>query len=138
MYLFVWVLSIVGRPIVYNDSNSSSHEISHNVTLWAEPANYSYCLDIWFYSNHQDALIGHNYLDFAHFPVYPEDSNMTDDGLFYLPGTLDRFWVRIELCQEPVVEECVYSLHILTIGEKLRIHLGGHDFTILVTRTQAE
>jgi len=137
MYLIVCVL-IVGQPIIYSDSNSQSHEISHNVTLWAEPENYSYCVDIWFYSNHQDALVGYEYLDFAHFPVRPESPNMMDDDLFDLPRALDRFWVRIELCQPLVDDECVYSLRILEIGEPLSFYLGNHNLTILVIRAPTE
>ncbi len=139
MILLIYVLYSVVRPLGFPPP-SDNLEPTHDITLWAEPANYTYHVGLEFYGSQQDAMTGHNRLAHAASMVRPDMPNMTESHVYTLPQTPNLFWVRVGYVPEidGSLGEWTYSLHVLRIGELLRVHLGGHDFAILVTRAQSD
>lgn len=137
MILLIYVMYIVVFPIVSSPS-SDYWEPTHDIILWAEPANYTFHVELEFYGSQQDAIDEYNKLGEASPMVRPDMSNMTESCIYNLPLTPNLFWVRVGYAPQlnHDLGEWTYSLHVLRIGELLRVHLEGHDFTILVTRAQ--
>lgn len=138
MILLIYVLHIVVTPL---GSPPLDHleEPTHNITIWTEPMNCSCTLELEFYGSAQDAIGETNRL--AHSaPWIGINTTIDEDCVYTLPQAPSRFWVRIGYA--PLINcetgEWVYGLYVLEIGEQLRIHLGGHEFTILVTRAPTE
>ena len=139
MILLIYILYAIVRPLGLPPSYDDL-EPTHDLTLWAEPENYTYHVRIEFYGSQQDAIADHNRLAAASPMVRPDMSNMTESCIYYLPRTPNLFWVRVGCSSEVEVEigEWTYALCVLRIGEPLRLQLEGHDLTILVTRAQIE
>ncbi len=137
MMLLIYVIYIVVVPLGLPPP-SDDLEPTHDIILWAEPANYTYTVLIEFYGSQQDAIDEYNRLGAASPTVRPDMGNMTESCIYRIPQTIDLFWVRVGYAPEidHDLGEWTFSLHVLRIGELLRVHLEGHDFAILVTRAQ--
>jgi len=138
MILLIYVLHIVVTPLG-SPPLDYLEEPTHNITIWTEPMNYSRILELEFYGSAQDAIGKTNRLAHA-APSIGINTTIDEDCVYTLPQTPRWFWVRIGYA--PLINcetgEWVYGLYVLEIGEQLRIQLGGHDFTILVTRAQTQ
>ena len=139
MILLIYVLHIVVTPL---GSPPLDHleQPTHNITIWTEPMNHSCTLELEFYSSPQDAMTENNRLAHAAPQIQRNETKKEDVCLYTLPQAPNRFWVRIGYANLTNGEsgEWVYNVYALIIGEQLSIHLGGRDFTILVTRAQTE
>jgi len=138
MTLLIYVLHIVVTPLG-SPPLDYLEEPTHNITIWTEPMNYSCILELEFYGSAQDAVSETNRLAYA-APCIGINTTIDEDCVYTLPQAPSRFWVRIGYA--PLINcetgEWVYDLYVLEIGEQLRVHLGGHDFTILMTRAQTQ
>ena len=138
MILLIYVIHIVvtplGQPPSFDDL-----EPTHDITIWTEPMNFTFHMMFEFYNSPQDAISENNRLSGA-APMVGPNTTTGEYVVYRLPQTIDLFWVRIGYAPQTNGDlgEWTYGLYVLKIGEQLRIHLGGHDFTILVTRSQAE
>lgn len=139
MILLIYVIHIVVTPLGQRPQ-SVDLEPTHHITIWTEPVNYTCTLEFEFYNSPQDAMTESNRLAHAAPEIQRNEAKRDDVYLYTLPQAPNRFWVRIGYTNltngEPV--EWVYDIYALIIGEHLSIHLGGRDFTILVTRAQNE
>ena len=138
MIFLIYVLHIVVTPLG-QPPPSDDLEPTHYITIWTEPMNCSCTLELEFYGSPQDAMGETNRL--AHSaPDFQPNVTIREGCLYTLPQAPIRFWVRIGYA--PLINfeagEWVYGLYVLEIGEQLRIHLSGHEFTILVTRAQTQ
>ena len=139
-YILYTVVRPLGLPPSYDDL-----EPTHDLTLWAEPTNDTYYVSLEFYVTQQDALGEHNILARRTIQVRPDMTNMTEYSIYALPQAPRSFWVRVVHAIHREVPgpdgdlyDRVYSVHLLRIGELLTVHLGDHEFSILVTPVQTE
>lgn len=138
MILLIYIMHIVVSPLG-QPSPSDDLEPTHYITIWTEPMNHTFHMVFEFYSSPQDAMTENNRLAGA-APMVGPNTTSGEYVVYRLPQTIDLFWVRVGYAPETNgdLEEWTYGMYVLGIGEQLRIHLGGHDFTILVTRAQTE
>jgi len=136
MVLLIYVLHIVVTPL---GSPPLDHleEPTHSITIWTEHMNHTFHMRFDFYSSPQDAMTENNRLS-GSAPMVGPNTTTGEDVVYCLPQTNDLFWVRVGYAPQTNEDllEWTYGLYALIIGEQLSIHLGGHDFTILVTRAQ--
>ncbi|MGD9395216.1 MAG: hypothetical protein PVJ05_02190 [Candidatus Thorarchaeota archaeon] len=139
MILFVYVIHIVVTPLGQPPHFDHYEEPTHNITIWTEPMNCTFHMRFEFYSSPQDAISENNRLS-GSAPMFGPNTTTGEYVVYRLPQTIDLFWVQVGYAAQTNedLKEWTYGLYVLKIGEQLRIHLGGHDFTILVTRAQTE
>lgn len=134
MILLIYVLHIVVTPLG-QPPPSDDLEPTHYITILTEPMNHTFHMRFDFYSSPQDAISENNRLS-GSAPMVGPNTTTGEDVVYRLPQTNDLFWVRVGYAPQTNEDllEWTYGLYALRIGEQLSIHLGGHDFTILVTR----
>jgi hypothetical protein len=138
MILLIYVLHIIVIPLG-QPPPSDDLEPTHYITIWTEPMNHTFHMRFEFYSSPQDAISENNRLS-GSAPMVGSNTTTGEDVVYRLPQTIDLFWVRVGYAPQTTEDllEWTYGLYALRIGEQLRIHLSGHDFTILVTRAQTQ
>jgi hypothetical protein len=138
MILLIYVIYIVVTPLG-SPSLDYLEEPTHNITIWTEPMNHTFHMRFEFYSSPQDAISETNRLS-GSAPMVGPNTTTGEDVVYGLLQTIDLFWIRVGYAPQTNEDllEWSYGLYALRIGEHLRIHLSGHEFTILVTRAQTQ
>jgi len=107
---------------------------THNETLWVQPENYTYYLEVGFYSTQEDAWASQNaYV--RHTSVIRQSSDEKRESVLYgIPRTIDSLWLRIAYFEEGENEDLAeFIVLMLTMGTPLHFRIEGHDFTLLIT-----
>ena len=138
MILLIYIVYIVVTPLG-SPPPSDDLEPTHHITIWTEPMNHTSHMRFEFYGSPQDAISETNRLS-GSAPMVGPNTTTEEYAVYRLPQTFDLFWVRVGYAPQTDEDllEWTYGLYTMRIGEQLEIHLGGHEFTILVTRAQTE
>jgi hypothetical protein len=108
-------------------------EPTHNETLWVQPENYTYYLEIGFYNTQDDAFAERNMYITETSIIRPFSEEQRDSVLYGIPKTLDSVWLRIAYFEEGDDEDLAeFIVLMLTMGVSLHFRIEGHDFTILI------
>ncbi|MFX1416026.1 MAG: hypothetical protein ACFFC0_04390 [Promethearchaeota archaeon] len=109
-------------------------EPTHNKTLWVQPENYTYYLDIEFYSSQEDAWASQNRYVGSTSAIRPFSEEKRESVLYGIPKTIDSLWLRIACFEEGENEDLAeFIVLMLTVGTPLYFRIEGHDFTLLIT-----
>ena len=109
-------------------------EPTHDETLWVQPENYTYYLEIEFYSSQDDAWASQNRYVGSTSAIRPFSEEKRESVLYGIPKTIDSLWLRIAYFEEGENEDLAeFIVLMLTVGTSLHFRIEGHDFTLLVT-----
>lgn len=135
VFMIVLLLVVYGiEQYDWSRQIDTTYEPSHDIILWTESENYTYEVEVSFYTNGQDAMYERNRVTQTSVTVRSDMPEMVESVVYNLPYTQDVFWVRVGFGKMLAEDEWewVYRTGTLRLGVKLVVNLEGHEFAVLV------
>ncbi|MHA1925851.1 MAG: hypothetical protein ACW974_08035 [Candidatus Thorarchaeota archaeon] len=133
------LIVVVGLTVITISANLGRRSIdvfdepTHNKSLWVQPENYTYYLEVGFYSTQDDAFAERNRYVTVTSIIRPFSEEQRDSVLYGIPKSLGFLWLRIAYFGEGEDEDLADFIVLkLTMGTPLNFRIEGHDFTLLI------